>query len=184
MTDYDPLNRLGLTEIVEDFGLAILPRLTTQGNPNSPRLAGVLPGDGLDLERVESAILVLEATLNAEQQGQLTTIVAGLCAHLLDAAAGDILEAEARDKRASALSQSGNEWKRHAPPELLQLKARAFAIAKWRAEPTIRIGTMALMVTAHLISLELKPPGLRQLRKILVPCATAESRKRGRPRLS
>ncbi len=179
-----PLKRLGLAEMVDTFGLALLPRLTTQGNPDSPRLAGVLPGDGLDIERVENAILALEATLTAEQQGQLTTIVAGLCAHLLDVAAADILEAEARDKRARALSQSGNTWKRHAPPELLQMRARAFAIAKWRADPTIRIGMMALMVKAHLTSLKLKPPGVRQLRAILVPCATAESRKRGRPRSS
>lgn len=177
----DPLARLGLAEIVEDFGLSALPRLMTHGDPESPRLAGVAPGDGCDLERVERAIQDLETTLTPEQRQQLATIVTGLCAHLLDVAAPDVLEAEAIDRRDYWKAMNGGEWKRGASPELMQRKARAFAIAQWRADPNIRMGRMVAMVRSHLVSLELKPPGEMQLREWLKPCAPPVSRRRGRP---
>lgn len=175
----DPLERLGLAEIVEGFGLSALPRLLTHGDPESPRLAGVLPGDGCDLERVEHAIQDLEATLNPEQCRQLSTIMTGLCAHLLDVAAPDILEVEALDRRDSE-KMDGGEWKRGASPELMQRMARAFAIPRWRVTPSIRMGVMVEMVRAQLKSLELKPPGETQLRAWLKHCAPQEATRQGR----
>lgn len=156
MTDYDPLKRLGLTEIMEDFGLAILPHLMAQGDPEAPRLWLIDPGDGNDLEYVQRAIGNLEATLNPEQRQQLTTIVAGLCAHMLDLAAPAVLEYEAREAS-----------KIRGKVRAMQDEAWLFATERWRSDPTIRTGQMVNYVRAHLEAQGYKPPGEKRVREWL-----------------
>ncbi|GEM_PF-5633266 len=156
MTDYDPLKRLGLTEIIEDFGLAILPQLMAQGDPEAPRLGLIDPGDGNDLEYVQRAIGNLEATLNPDQREQLTTIVAGLCAHMLDLAAPDVLEREAREAS-----------KRRGKLRAMQDEAWLFATERWRSDPTIRTGQMVADVCAHLEAQGYKPRGEKRVREWL-----------------
>lgn len=171
MTDYDPLKRLGLTEIVEDFGLAILPQLMAQGDPEAPRLWLIEPGDGSDLEYVRRAIGSLEATLNPAQRQQLTTIVAGLCVHMLELAAPDVLEREEREARAA-----------RTQTRLMQNEAWCFALDRWRADPTIRTGKMAVEVHAHLKAEGYNPPKLKTLREEWMWYRPGAARRSGRER--
>lgn len=192
MTDYDPLKRLGLEEIVEDFGLSCLPQLMTTGDPDTPRLPLVEQGDGSDLEHIQRAICDLEATLNPDQRQQLTTIVAGLCVHMLDTAAIDTLDLEARERRdaqgwvAEGFDAKGliedpdGKFDRRAPAAWIQGRAVTFAIRQWRRTPNMRTGEMTALVLNHLTDgLGTKPQSEKTIRKWLKACKPPAASKPG-----
>lgn len=171
MTDYDPLARLGLTEIVEDFGLSCLPQLMAKGDPEAPRLPLIEPGDGSDLEHIQRAIFDLEATLNPDQRQQLTTIVAGLCVHMLELAAPDVQEREKREAREAG-----------TPTKVMQDEAWIFAVGRWRSDPAIRTGQMALEIHAHLRAEGYRPPTTKTIREEWMWYRPENAKLRGRPR--
>lgn len=171
MTDYDPLARLGRTELVEEFGLSILPRLMAQGDPEDPRLPLIEPGDGSDLEQVQRAIRDLESTLNPDQRQQLTTIVAGLCVHMLELAAPDVQEREKREAREA-----------RTPTQVMLQEAWCYAVKRWRENPTIRTGQMAEEVHAHLITEGHKPRSVKTIREEWMWYRPDTARLGGRPK--
>ncbi len=165
------MKRLRLAQIVEDSGLASLPRKIPYGNPKSPRLPAIEPGDGHDLERLERDISDLEDKLSPELSQQLTTTIVRLCACILDQAAPDIL---ARERRETLHSNS--------VPQLMQADAWYYGTSRWLVDPTIRVGDMVEATREWLIDEGFAPPGKKRIREWLAPIAPKEAKRPGRPR--
>lgn len=166
----DPLERLGMTDIVEDFGLAsVLVVGVESGDPATPRLRLLEPGDGDDRGRVVRAIAELEPTLNPEQRQLLTTIVAGTAAHMLDLAAPYV---QAWDQR--------SEQRRQGPAAQ---EAWLFARTLWAQDPTIRTGAMVAAVREHLQAQGFRVC-VRTARELVAYLAPPEAKRPGRPRKS
>ncbi len=135
----------------------------------NPRLPLIERGEEGELGRVEHAIRDLEARLPPEQRQQLTAVVVGLCAHMLDLAAPDV---QARLRRQG----SGK-----TPYQRMRGDAWWFATTRWLADPTIRTGEMAKAMREWLIAEGHRPPQEKRLREWLAPLAEDEAKRGGRP---
>lgn len=170
----DPMERLGIAEIVEDFGLACVLLVGVEsGDPSGPRLRLLDPGDGKDSDRVARAIAELQPTLSPEQRRLLTTIVAGTATHMLDLAEPYVQAWEQRKARrfqGRAYQQRDEAW--------------FFARMRWMQDPTIRTGEMAAAVREHLVAQGFPRVSERTARGLVAYLAPPEARRPGRPRKS
>lgn len=162
------LERLGLVELVKEWGVTIIPRRIGEGDPECPSLGTIEPGDGYELERVEEFLQKVWSYLSPEQQPDLINLVASIYAHVLDTAALDVAAREKLDKST-------------ARQNLASLGA-GYARMRWREDPNIRVGEMAEYVRDKLIIEGERPPGIKQIRAWIQWCTPPAAKRPGRPR--